>query len=198
MGEVLRYRRLDGSGFGRIVLEDCPLKIPVEPRVDEWVKTDSGNLFPLMGMPRDRSEKERRTYYLTRDERWVRHKPFDGGLTEVTPGEVIRDLEANGIQLPAELKTDRQEPAIRPRWEAEARRLWYGEIVCRDFSKRRAWAQMDIVVAFHRAEWESPIRAPFSEKTLRDNIASLNRGLKQESPIVFEPHGPERMAWKPR
>jgi hypothetical protein len=122
------------------------------------------------------------------------HPGYD--LIEVAPAEVILDLKANNIRVSEELRAEG--PTLRPRWEPEARRLLYDEIVCRDFSRRRAPSQMAIVEAFHGADWESPIRAPFTEKTLRDNIRNLNKDLEPGSPIEFSPSGPERMAWRRR
>jgi hypothetical protein len=148
----------------------------------------------MYALPIPRSKT--RAYYLTPDRHWVRHTPYGPpghGLTEVTPREVIRDLRERGITIPAELA----ESELLPRWDPDERRLWYDEIVCRDFGKRRAPAQMAIVEAFHNAEWGSPIRAPFSDKQLRDTIGNLNKSLGPDSPIVFKPNGPDRMTWMP-
>ncbi|MGO9923906.1 MAG: hypothetical protein ACLQIB_55565 [Isosphaeraceae bacterium] len=85
-----------------------------------------------------------------------------------------------------------------PRWDTAARQLSYGDIICRDFRKRNAPKQIQIIEAFEAAKWKKPIPAPCHDKALRDNIRSLNLGLDPASPIVFEPSGPSRMSWKLR
>jgi hypothetical protein len=89
--EVLWFRRLDGSGFEPISDENCLLRIPVRPRVPAGVRVD-----PLQS----------HIYMLTRSGRWVLLKMSPEMRLvriEVAPSDVIRDLEQNGIPVPAEL-----------------------------------------------------------------------------------------------
>ncbi len=103
-----------------------------------------------------------------------------------------------GLAIPPELAElkNTERPALRPCWDRDNRRLWYGKTLCRDFSKRMAPTQMRIVEVFDKAEWKKPIQAPFTDKTLRDNIRSLNKGLEPDSPIEFAPSGPAQMIWR--
>ncbi len=162
-----------------------------------------------------------REYLLIRSGQWILCRaalsPSHGMVfEEVSPSHVRRDLEQCGIPIPVELgdsqaslstqgnrldeqEPKREEPEILPRWDSASCQLCYNDTLCRSFEDRRAPAQYRIIEAFQAAKWSKmPIQAPFSEKQLRDNIRSLNRGLEPGSPIEFEPVGPSRMAWKLR
>jgi hypothetical protein len=89
----------------------------------------------------------------------------------------------------------RAKAEIRPHWDRDRRQLWYGETLCRDFS-RAAPAQFRILDAFQAAKWATRIKAPFTEKQLRDTIGHLNKGLEPGSPLEFAPDGPSHLTWK--
>jgi hypothetical protein len=123
-----------------------------------------------------------------------------GEFVDCDPRAAISRLVRAIAALEAVVKPGGAPSELRrsPRWDSDRRSLWYGETVCRDFGKRNAPAQIKIIEAFVAAKWKSPIVAPYTEKTLRDNICNLNKGLESGSPIKFAPHGPSQMAWRLR
>jgi hypothetical protein len=115
MRRVFWYRCPDTSIRTRIVLDECLKYLPVVPRDPIYRNGEVYYPLPLPGLTYADSLNAR-AYYLSRDERWVRHRPHKGGLMEVTREEVIRDLEENGIPIPAELREPRDgKPENRPR-----------------------------------------------------------------------------------
>lgn len=89
-------------------------------------------------------------------------------------GEVLDDLEAE------------ENSDLLPEWDKGAKQLWYGEILCREYS-RVAPTQFQILDSFHVREWPRSVPTPCrSEMQLRDAIDDLNGGLMPGSPIKFE------------
>jgi hypothetical protein len=90
-------------------------------------------------------------------------------------GRVLDDLEAD------------ENPAIRPEWDREAKRLWYGKILCRDYSIKAAPVQFEILDAFQVRDWPPTVPKPWhDEKKLADTIRNLTKELESNSPIRFE------------
>jgi hypothetical protein len=78
-----------------------------------------------------------------------------------------------------------EEPSnIRPRWDRESRRLWFGETLCRAY-RRRAKNQFELLEAFAQAGWVVSILNPFpgNEELLRQTIKDFNGQLEAGSPI---------------
>jgi hypothetical protein len=89
-------------------------------------------------------------------------------------GEVIDDLESD------------ENPTLRPQWDRDDKKLWYGETVCREYSKV-ASAQFEILDAFQTRDWPPTVPSPWrDEKKLRDTIGHIRGELVQNSPIRFE------------
>jgi hypothetical protein len=89
-------------------------------------------------------------------------------------GEVLDDLEAE------------ENVTLRPVWDREAKQLWYGDVLCREY-RRVASEQFQILDMFQQREWPQTIPSPFrTEKQLRDTVRNLDVGRLPESPIRFE------------
>jgi hypothetical protein len=89
-------------------------------------------------------------------------------------GEVLDDLE------------EEENPILIPVWDREAKQLWYGEILCREYRKV-AGAQFQILDLFQAREWLKTVPSPWrDEKKLRDTVGHMNDGHSEESPIRFE------------
>ena len=89
-------------------------------------------------------------------------------------GEVLDDLESE------------ENPMLRPEWDREAKQLWYGETVCREYRKT-APEQFQILDLFQAREWPRAVPSPWrDEKKLRDTVGHLNDNHSQESLIRFE------------
>jgi hypothetical protein len=76
--------------------------------------------------------------------------------------------------------------APRPWWDAETRRLWFGDILCREYT-RHASFQIMIIEAFEAQGWPHSIASPWNVKSkkLTDAVAAINRDLEPTSPICF-------------
>jgi hypothetical protein len=101
---------------------------------------------------------------------------FVNGLNDAREilGEVIDDLEAE------------ENPTLRPEWNREAKQLWYGEIVCREYRKT-APEQLQILDEFQAREWPRTVPSPWNdEKKLRDTVLHLNDNHTERSLIRFE------------
>jgi hypothetical protein len=89
-------------------------------------------------------------------------------------GEVLDDLEAE------------ENPTLRPMWERDAKKLWYGDILCREYA-RVAPDQFQILDEFQIREWPRAVPSPCrTMKKLKDTIAHMNESHTRESPIRFE------------
>jgi hypothetical protein len=90
-------------------------------------------------------------------------------------GEVLDDLEAE------------ENPTLIPVWHREDKKLWYGEILCREY-QRVAAAQFEVLDLFQGREWPKTVPSPWrnEEKKLRDTIGHMNEAHLPESPIRFE------------
>ena len=90
-------------------------------------------------------------------------------------GEVLDDLEAE------------ENRNLRPEWDREAKQLWYGKTLCRDYGKKAAPAQFEILDAFQVRDWEPTVPSPWrDEKKLADTVRNLTKELEADSPIRFE------------
>jgi hypothetical protein len=89
-------------------------------------------------------------------------------------GEVLDDLEAE------------ENPTLIPVWDRDAKQLWYGEILCREY-RRVADAQFEILDRFQVRDWPKTVPSPWrDDKKLRDTISHMNEYHLSESPIRFE------------
>jgi hypothetical protein len=89
-------------------------------------------------------------------------------------GEVLDDLEAEEV------------PILTPSWEREAKQLWYGEILCREY-RRVAPEQFEILDRFQVREWPKTVESPWrDEKKLRDTVGHMNDAHLPDSRIRFE------------
>jgi hypothetical protein len=132
------------------------------------------------------------------------YPPVEPGFhqIEVAASDVASDLTANGISLPPELADAFR---IRPRWDRNGPpyRLWYGEALCLDFS-RKAGPQFFILNAFQDAGWPESIDRPTNDKgspltdeQIKNAISNIQKGLKnQTAPIWIE--GQSRLKWSRR
>jgi hypothetical protein len=132
------------------------------------------------------------------------YPPVKPGIhqVEVSELDVISDLKRNAIPIPVELADTF---TIRPRWDETGPpyRLWYGETLCLEYSKR-AGPQFDILRAFQTAGWAESIDRPtstegrqLSDEQIRNGVANIRKGLKKKNaPIEIEGH--VRLRWYPR
>jgi hypothetical protein len=188
VAESLWVRRLDGSGFQRLLIDDIMLKIPI-------YRMGLATKIAIL----------HREYGLTREGWWVLAKPriaAENEACEVTLSEVRDDLERVGHPLPHELV---DVPKIRPRWDETGPpyRLWYGEVICLEYAKR-AGPQFIILRAFQKADWVESIDRPtddegrpLDDQQIKNAIANIQRHLNGKcAPIWIE--GRSRLRWSPR
>jgi hypothetical protein len=89
-------------------------------------------------------------------------------------GEVLDDLEAE------------ENPTLQPLWVRDERKLWYGEILCREYP-RVAPAQFDILDALQAREWPRSVPSPWrDEKKLRNTVRHINDAHLDGSLVRFE------------
>ncbi len=70
----------------------------------------------------------------------------------------------------------------RPRWDRDARTLWYGDRICKHYT-RSAPCQETILTAFEEEGWPNTIDDPLDPGKLADTIKDLQKAL-QNSPIT--------------
>jgi hypothetical protein len=96
------------------------------------------------------------------------------GIARSILGEVLDDLESE------------ENPTIRPLWDREAKQLWYGEVLCREYRKE-APEQFQILGLFQAREWTRTVPSPWrDEKKMRDTVLHLNDKHTPESLVRFE------------
>jgi hypothetical protein len=83
---------------------------------------------------------------------------------------------------PAHLDQPPAPEIVKPRWDAERRELWYGELLCRKL--RRGSDIEGILARFQMSNWEKSVSG-VHEYDLKARIDSLNSGMEVGSRIKF-------------
>jgi hypothetical protein len=74
--------------------------------------------------------------------------------------------------------------------------LYLGDTVVRRYRRGPATNQIDIIEAFHRAEWGPAIDDPFDDaKKLNQTLRDLNKGLTPGTIRFFGDGTGERVLW---
>jgi hypothetical protein len=85
----------------------------------------------------------------------------------------------------------------RPRWDGQSRELWFGDTLCRRYT-RRAPRQERVLEAFERLGWPQRIPNPVPEGSLADTVKDLQDSVR-DSPIMFERDGTGKgITWRRR
>jgi hypothetical protein len=107
--------------------------------------------------------------------------------SEADLDKAIRALELYVKDKSSRLDEE-QRSRKRPRWDAEARQLWFGDVLCRDYSKKQAPDQEAILTAFEAAGWPERIPAP-QLNDLNYTLRHLRKGLAKNAPLRFSADG---------
>jgi len=69
----------------------------------------------------------------------------------------------------------------KPMWNKTQRQLRLGAKVIRDYSKRRAKNQEQLLDKFQEKQWETTIEAPFDGRQLKDAIDAFNGSVTPDT-----------------
>jgi hypothetical protein len=87
----------------------------------------------------------------------------------------------------------------KPRWDADARTLWFGKTAVKRYGRHPAENQILVLAAFEELGWPQAIDDPLPGGKLIPTVRDLNKSLGKGSPIVFGRDGTgERITWSPR
>lgn len=94
-----------------------------------------------------------------------------------------------------------QVSTLKPRWDADARRLWFGDQICKQF-RGPAPNQEKILAVFQEDDWPERIDDPFPNSAVvdrRQRLSDTVRRLKDTKCVRFEMDGTgEGVRWHRR
>jgi hypothetical protein len=101
-------------------------------------------------------------------------------------------------QIQGHLKRVADEPVVlKPRWDQNARKLWYGTTLCASYAKA-APNQTRLLESFEELGWPTRMDDPLDRDQLRHTIEDLQRKLK-DGPIIVECDGTKSgVCWRLR
>ncbi|MGO8902388.1 MAG: hypothetical protein ACLQU5_29180 [Isosphaeraceae bacterium] len=119
---------------------------------------------------------------------------------ELEPYREFGDFKRYGEWLQSKWDSDDESEGIgrhtRPKWNPDAKILYFGTVVCLKYAKRAA-NQFKILDAFESAHWPENIRSPFRDETqLAQTVRDIKAKLPKPSPVRFG-YGQNLASWWP-